>query len=165
VAELLGELARRVAGGDQRQHLLLALGQPRERGPAGRLGRDALEQVAEQPVLDHAGAVGGRRDGGGEDLGREVVLAQVADGAGPDGRQHRLVAAVGRADHHARAARLEHVGDEDVAQPDRRAEDHQVGAQQPVVRTRRVERARFGHGLHGGQGLEAGHESPPVDRV
>src|SRR5215207_9257397 len=49
VAQLLGDLTGGMALGDQREHLLLALGQARERRAAVHaVGRDALEQVAEQ---------------------------------------------------------------------------------------------------------------------
>src|SRR5918996_3118950 len=50
VAELLGDLARRMAGGDQREHLLLAVGEAgRRRAGGGRAGRGGLPRHRRRP--------------------------------------------------------------------------------------------------------------------
>src|SRR3954451_9341997 len=93
IAQLQRDLARGMPLRDQRQHLLLALRQARERGAAVGAFRDhAAHEVAEQVRRDDAGAPRGGLDRGGERLGRQGVLAQEADGAGLERREHRVVA-------------------------------------------------------------------------
>src|SRR3954468_2372518 len=57
IAELERDLARGVALGDQGEHLLLALREPRERGPAVEaVAVDPAHQAAEQVGGEHAGS-------------------------------------------------------------------------------------------------------------
>src|SRR4051794_11753624 len=92
IAQLLRHLARRMPLGDQREHLLLAFGQAPEPGLAVDLGRDALEQIAQQVGRDDAGPAGRGLHGGGQRLGGQGVLAEEADGAGLQRREHGVVA-------------------------------------------------------------------------
>src|SRR3954468_8329042 len=66
IAELLRDLARGMAGGDERQDLLLAVGQLGRDGPGARAVLGLLvvrEQVLEQIGGDHAGPARRRLDG------------------------------------------------------------------------------------------------------
>src|SRR5918992_4899555 len=87
VAELLGDLARRVAGGDQREHLLLAVGQAGGGRPGGAdaFRGDAAQQRREQLRRHHAGVVRDGLDRSSQALRGQRVLAQVADGSGRHG--------------------------------------------------------------------------------
>ena len=167
VAELLGDLPCRVPGRDQRQHLLLAVG---ERGlvraavAVGAVG--AAHQPAEQLGGDDAGAAWRRPDGGGEPLHRQRVLAQDPDRARLHRREHAVLRAVGRAHEHARARRLGHRADEVAAARHRVVEHHEVGARTApgishASRTDSASATRF----DAVQLLEAGREAAPIDRM
>src|SRR5215207_9924102 len=128
VRELERDLARRVTLRDQRQHLLLALGQAGERRAAvDALGGHSPEQVAEEVGRDHAGAAGRGLDRGGERVRRQRVLAQEADGAGLEGGEHGIVARLRGAHQHARAGRLDDRADEVLTTRHGDLEEHKFG--------------------------------------
>ncbi len=170
VAELLGDLARGVAGRDQPQHLLLARRQPRERQPARleHLARDAgdsPQEVAEDLGRHHAGAVRGAADAGLERLGRERVLAEIADGAGLHGREHVLFLGARGADHDGGPRLLAHLADEVASAGDVGVDEHHLGVGQAPARPRLAHGPGLGHVVHVGHALQAGGQAVPVDRV
>src|SRR5215210_3724528 len=112
IAEFLRDLARRMPLGDQGEHLLLALGEPGERGPPVRpVGPDAAQQAAEQVGGEDAGAAGRCLDRRTERLGSQGRLAQEAHSARLERGVYRVLARVGRAHDHARARSLRHRAD------------------------------------------------------
>src|SRR3954471_8302485 len=95
IAEFLRDLACRMALGDQGEHLLLALGEPAERGPpVPPVGPGAAQQAAEQVGGKDAGTAGRCLDGRTERLGGQGRLAQEAHSARLERGVHRVRARV-----------------------------------------------------------------------
>jgi hypothetical protein len=165
VGELQGDLAGRMAGRDQRQNLLLAVRQPCR----GRLWLVVLgqlgQQVLEQAGRDDARPVRRRPHRGGERLGGQLVLAQIADRTRLQSGKRRVLAGLRRAHDHPGADGLTHALHEVRPAGQRGVDEDEVGLEERRVLPRVAHPLGIGDRLDLLEEVQTRHQSSAVDRV